>query len=180
MGRVSGRIGLRLTLGDRILVKVLEHISVLFRDGTATGLSDGVLLDRFRSGPAEDAESAFAALVDRHGPTVFHVCRRILGHRHDAEDAAQAAFLVLSRRPLRSAGGIPSRAGFTGRRCGCGSGPTRCRPSAARERRGAEAALALPIDSIASKVTGPKPCPALSRTRPAPRSVPASSPALPP
>jgi RNA polymerase sigma factor (sigma-70 family) len=58
-------------------------------------LSDALLLERFRH---ERDESAFAALVARHGDMVLRCCRRILGDVHEAEDAFQATFLILARK----------------------------------------------------------------------------------
>lgn len=70
----------------------------LFTLGVAGSLSDGQLLDRFVDRRDQAAEDAFAVLVERHGPMVLGVCRRILNHPQEAEDAFQATFLVLARK----------------------------------------------------------------------------------
>jgi hypothetical protein len=79
-------------------MKLLKQIDALFRTGTAAGLTDGELLERFVQRREETAEAAFAAVVDRHGAMVLRICRQVLRNQHDAEEAAQATFLVLARR----------------------------------------------------------------------------------
>ncbi len=84
---------------------LLFLIDQLFRTGTASGLSDEQLLERFATRHDEAAEAAFAALMERHGPMVLSVCRRTLSDPHDALDAFQATFLVL----IRKAGSVRKR-----------------------------------------------------------------------
>jgi RNA polymerase sigma factor (sigma-70 family) len=57
--------------------------------------SDRELVERFCSSRDDDA---FRAIIERHGPMVFQVCRRVLAAPADVEDAFQATFLVLVRR----------------------------------------------------------------------------------
>jgi RNA polymerase sigma factor (sigma-70 family) len=70
----------------------------LLSGGTTAGLTDRELLERFTARRGEAAESAFAALVDRHGPMVLGACQRILRDPAEAQDAYQATFLVLVRK----------------------------------------------------------------------------------
>ncbi|WP_074308925.1 RNA polymerase sigma factor [Singulisphaera sp. GP187] len=74
---------------------LLRSVRSLFEAGTTGGLTDGQLLDRFLT---HRDEAAFEALVTRHGPMVFDVCRNVLNDPHDAEDAFQATFLILAWR----------------------------------------------------------------------------------
>jgi len=75
--------------------EVFQHLrrAVLFPHGGA--LTDGQLLEDYIS---RRDDAALAALIGRHGPMVWGVCRRILHNYHDAEDAFQATFLVLVRK----------------------------------------------------------------------------------
>jgi polysaccharide biosynthesis/export protein len=79
-------------------VAVLRDIQTLFDTGTASGLSDRQLLERFVSGRDEPAEAAFQVLVQRHGPMVLRVCHNVLRDSTDAQDAFQATFLILVKR----------------------------------------------------------------------------------
>src|SRR5262245_28073455 len=68
--------------------------AMLLQDGD--GMTDAQLLGRFIEGRDE---AAVEALLRRHGPIVLGVCRRVLRHHQDAEDAFQATFSFPSARP---------------------------------------------------------------------------------
>jgi RNA polymerase sigma factor (sigma-70 family) len=77
------------------------HVNDLVRQVRRTalaqegGLSDGQLLARFID---QRDQAALAVLIERHGSMIWGVCRRLLPSHHDAEDAFQAACLVLVRK----------------------------------------------------------------------------------
>jgi RNA polymerase sigma factor (sigma-70 family) len=79
----------------RLQFQMTHGLGRMLRSGCARGLSDQQLLDRFVT---DRDEASFEVLVWRHGPTVLNVCRRMLRHEHDAEDAFQATFLILARK----------------------------------------------------------------------------------
>ena len=73
----------------------LDDRRTLWDAGSVSGLSDAQLLDQFTS---HRDERAFDALVARHGPLVWSICRGVLSDPHDVEDAFQATFLILVRK----------------------------------------------------------------------------------
>src|SRR6266700_1024977 len=93
-------------VAKKALNGVFQRIRNLAAVQTSRGCNDRELVQRFL---AED-EAAFTVLVERHGPMVLALCRRVLRQRDDAEDACQATFLVLARKAaaLRKQGSLSS------------------------------------------------------------------------
>jgi RNA polymerase sigma factor (sigma-70 family) len=137
-------------MGNRQIAALADFLRRVAEPAWAAGLTDGELLERFC---ARRDEAAFAALVRRHGPAVLGVCRRLLHHPQDAEDAFQATFLVL----VHSAGSIRKRQSVGSWLCGVARrvagrargdrvrrrqvearAPARAIPDAAREAAGHE------------------------------------------
>ncbi len=83
---------------DKRIVRCPPQLAGLLSGGSVAHLSDAELLDRFVTQERDVAEVAFAALIQRHGPMVQGVCRRVLTDPADADDAFQATFLLLVRK----------------------------------------------------------------------------------
>src|SRR5262249_39258338 len=81
---------------------VLRYIRRLAGHSDAGDPTDGQLIARFCK---NRDETAFAAIVDRHGPMVLNVCRRSLPDANGVDDAFQAVFLVLVKK-ARSIGNL--------------------------------------------------------------------------
>jgi hypothetical protein len=75
-----------------------RELRLLFLDGSAAGMTDSQLVERFVLSDGDAAHAAFEAILTRHGPAVLASCRRVLGDHAGAEDAFQATFLVLVHR----------------------------------------------------------------------------------
>jgi RNA polymerase sigma factor (sigma-70 family) len=75
-----------------------QSLMALLEAGTLAGREDGELLELFRARRGDVSAEAFRVLVERHGPMILAVCRRLLRDPNDVDDAFQATFLVLVRR----------------------------------------------------------------------------------
>jgi RNA polymerase sigma factor (sigma-70 family) len=81
-------------MADTTLNAVLRHVRQI-ASPTLDERGDRELLHAFAT---QRDEASFAALLRRYGPLVLAVCRRVLHHEQDAEDAFQATFLVLAAK----------------------------------------------------------------------------------
>jgi RNA polymerase sigma factor (sigma-70 family) len=86
---------------------ILQQIRRIVEDERTRRRSDRDLLAEFVE---RRDETAYQALVRRHGPMVLDVCRCLLHNEADAEDAFQATLLVLARKAasVRKAGSLGS------------------------------------------------------------------------
>jgi RNA polymerase sigma factor (sigma-70 family) len=128
------------------LNEVLRHLRRLTDAQGVRDLTDGELLERFHD---RREEVAFAALVERHGPLVWGVCRRVLHDPHLAEDAFQATFLVLVRRAgsIRKHGSVGSWLHGVAYRVAV-KARTRAHVTRAQERRSVEMPRPDPPDEL--------------------------------
>src|SRR6266446_9324634 len=94
-------------MAGRPLNMLVRHIRRMAGDALDGKESDRMLLAKFIT---QRDEAAFTMLVQRHGPMVRGVCRRLLGKSPDVDDAFQATFLLLicKARSIRKAGSLAS------------------------------------------------------------------------
>src|SRR5437870_276483 len=74
---------------------VLRQLRRMVTSANHGALTDRDLLRRFAQ---HQDQAAFRALLQRHGPMVYDVCRRTVHDAHEAEDVFQATFLVLMKK----------------------------------------------------------------------------------
>ena len=125
-----------------LMSTVVRQVRKLTAPSDSAVASDAHLLERIR---AAGDEAAFATLVRRHGPLVMGVCRRVLRHHQDAEDAFQATFLVLAKNAasIRRGTALASWLYGVARRVAADARRTAARRQA-RERRGTNMGHAQP------------------------------------
>ncbi|HZU37742.1 MAG TPA: sigma-70 family RNA polymerase sigma factor [Gemmataceae bacterium] len=113
----------------RHLPTLLHQLRLAAGRPPASDVSDAELLTCFAE---QRDESAFAALVQRHGPMIQELCRRWFGGQADAEDVWQATFLILARRArsIRQRGSIAGWLHSVAYRVAC-----KARRATARRRR---------------------------------------------
>src|SRR5262245_9842382 len=94
-------------MAHEALALVLRRLRRWVGVGPAEDESDSQLLEQFA---ARQDEAAFATLMQRHGPLVLSVCRRMLSDLDEVDDVFQATFVVLVRRAasLRREGSLGS------------------------------------------------------------------------
>jgi RNA polymerase sigma factor (sigma-70 family) len=82
-------------MGNGLTASAAIQVARVFRDGTLAGMSDRQILERFVE---RRDESAFEAILYRHGAMVRNVCRQMLFDPHEVDEAVQSVFLVLVRK----------------------------------------------------------------------------------
>jgi RNA polymerase sigma factor (sigma-70 family) len=80
------------------MAKLSEFLRRLRRDLTTESLQDQSDRQLVQRALAGQNETAFQAILQRHGAMVYRVCWRVLQHHQDAEDAFQATFLILAQK----------------------------------------------------------------------------------
>jgi RNA polymerase sigma factor (sigma-70 family) len=85
-------------MANNTLRPLINHIRRAAAPAGAGGPTDRELLARYAR---HRDETAFAALVRRHGRLVLAACRQVLADEADVEDAFQATFIVLLRKASR-------------------------------------------------------------------------------